>query len=429
MPASLQAASPLGPSYVLVPLPGDDDSLLGRVLLAPPEQGRSLDEISRPNECADKLDPRRASALASTFEDAQSLAVGGQARAALATFGFEADAQTATHFYYKLEVSRRLSQTDTPAYVACCKDRGTCGYGYVSALVYGHGQYATASESSGHGSITLPVAGGAGGSIAAQVLHKRDVAGYVAAVVTVTDPAAARALSVLGDPKAAGITIDEQSLPQQIRERYEAQRVQVQQTDGDRIEVAYQFVDGSGPITENEFTRRYEDVTGSGELSPARSMRRKGLVFGGLATMMGGAALITVGVLNVNSPCDHTSAECPFGLTQNPGWVYDPVQHNYYDPNGTVTNTLGVLGIIGGGMLAAAGATVFGLGIAHDDGAPTEHSISRFDAEIYVTRYNHALLRRVVQEAETRLREGAPPASVSVMPLVTPGFVGVAGTF
>ena len=74
--------SPLGPSYILVPLPNDDDSLLGRVLLDVPDKGRALDEVSRPNECADKLTPKKEGPIASTFEDGQELAAGGKARPA-----------------------------------------------------------------------------------------------------------------------------------------------------------------------------------------------------------------------------------------------------------------------------------------------------------------------------------------------------------
>jgi hypothetical protein len=182
------AVSPLGPSYVLVPLPNEDESLLGRIVFDAPEIGRSLDEVSRPNECGDKLATRTNGPLASTFEDAQELAGGGKAHAMLATFGFEGDAQAATHFYYKIEVSKRVAQMDTNEYVACCRERGTCGYGFVSALIYGSGEYATVAETSAEGSVNIPVAGGAGGFVKAKVLHKRNVRGYVAALVTVTGP-------------------------------------------------------------------------------------------------------------------------------------------------------------------------------------------------------------------------------------------------
>jgi hypothetical protein len=135
-------ASPLGASYVLVPVPSDDDSILGRILPNEPQPGRSLEETARANPCADKLTDAKVSPMASTFEDAQDLQVQGKARAMLGAFGFSGDAEHATHFFYKLEASKRVSRQDTSDYAACCAAKG-CGYGYVSALVYGDGEYAT----------------------------------------------------------------------------------------------------------------------------------------------------------------------------------------------------------------------------------------------------------------------------------------------
>src|SRR5438874_467846 len=51
----LRGGNPLGPSYVLIPVPNEDAGLLGRILPAPPAPGRSLDETARANPCADKL--------------------------------------------------------------------------------------------------------------------------------------------------------------------------------------------------------------------------------------------------------------------------------------------------------------------------------------------------------------------------------------
>ncbi|HEY8091985.1 MAG TPA: hypothetical protein VIF09_29185, partial [Polyangiaceae bacterium] len=101
------AAAPLGPSYVLIPLPGDDDSLLGRILESMPEPGRSLDEVARPNPCEDKLAPAQTRPSANTFEDAQEMTAGAQARAVLGVFGFQGDASQASHFLYKLETEKR----------------------------------------------------------------------------------------------------------------------------------------------------------------------------------------------------------------------------------------------------------------------------------------------------------------------------------
>lgn len=396
-PAEVAAGSPLGPSYALMPLPNDDDALLGRVLLEVPENGRSLDEVSRPNDCAAKLSPKKEGPLASTFEDGQELAGGGRARAALGAFGFEGDAQTATHFYYKLEVSKRVSQSDTTEYVACCKEKGSCGYGFVSALVYGDGEYATAAESSGSGSVTIPVAGAAGGFVKASVLHKRKVHGFVAALVTVTDAKAAKAITVLGDPAAAGITLDEQSLPDQVRQRFDAQKIVVEPTQGGPVETAYQVRDGNGPITENEFVRRYRALAGSSELDGAEQPRTSValpilLQVASLAVVGAGIGMFVVAA--------------------------QPKADDKVAPGATLILAAGVAGLAGGSILLAEA-------ISKRDGRPMEHSINKFDAELYVARYNRLLLRKTVKDTQTRMRD----LSASLRPVFSVGFVGVAGTF
>jgi hypothetical protein len=364
-PADVAAGSPLGPSYILVPLPNDDDTLLGRVLLDVPDNGRSLDEVSRPNECADRLSAKREGPLASTFEDAQELSAGGHARGALGAFGFEGDAQTATHFYYKLDVSKRVSQSDTTEYVACCHDKGTCGYGFVSALVYGDGQYATATESSAEGSVSIPVAGGVGGFVKAKILHKRNVHGYVAALVTVTDPARSKAISVLGDPAAAGIALTESSLPEQVRARFEAQKVQVVVQGTGPQETAYVFADGNGDITENEFARRFRRVTGSTDLDGASHVRDGGWLLAGALLVGGAAAAISIACTQSSSACQGAA-------------------------------------IFGGGP-AALGLVVLIPALTMTDGATSDHSITKFDADLYVAKYNRALLRKTIQETKERM--------------------------
>jgi hypothetical protein len=427
------AGSPLGPSYILVPLPNDDETLLGRVLLELPERGRSLDEVSRPNECADKLTPKKEGPLASTFEDAQELAAGGKARAALGAFGFEGDAQTATHFYYKLDVSKRVAQSDTVEYVTCCKEKGSCGYGFVSALVYGDGQYATAAESSADGSVSFPLAGGAGGFVQARVLHKRSVHGYVAALVTVTDPKASQAITLLGDPAAAGIALTEQSLPGQVKARFEAEKIVieergctpplinngntcVQPAPGARptpIEFAYVFKDGTGEITENEFVRRYAALTSLSELDSANHARATwAVVLGAILTPIGAAAF-AIGVTRPLTGCNITPmGACPSNDRQMGG------------------AGLGLL--IGGGIVGVWGLGTIGVGLAFHDGLPSDHVITKFDADLYAAKYNRALLRRTIRDTDTRMHQisgkNAVP-SFTINPVVAPEFTGIVGTF
>jgi hypothetical protein len=403
-PADATAAgSPLGPSYILVPLPNDDDSLLGRVLLDVPDSGRSLDEVSRPNECADKLTPKKPGPLASTFEDAQELAAGGKARAALGAFGFEGDAQTATHFYYKLDVSKRIAQTDTPDYVACCKEKGSCGYGFISALVYGDGQYATARENSAEGSVSIPLAGEAGGFVKASILHKRSVHGYVAALVTVTDQTKAKTISVLGDPAAAGIKLDEQNLPDQIKARFELEKVQLQVTGASSNEYAYVLSDGHGKITEDEFARRYATVTSSNELATVDRNRHAGWLQSGLVLgVLGLATSAVAGIVYVNS--------LPYGDM----------------PSGIALAAGGGLVLFGGVSLIVYG------GLGGHDGGTGDHAISKLDADLYVARYNRALLRKTVEETREKMQslsgKNEQPA-LRVAPVVSPAFTGLLGQF
>ena len=133
-PSHGEPASPLGPSFVLAPAPSDDDALLGRIIVAPPEAGASLEDVSRPNPCADALEPARASAMVATFEDAQDLSLDGSGRALLGAYGFASDVTKATHFFYRVTTERRVARVDTVAYETCCREK-SCGLGYVSALV------------------------------------------------------------------------------------------------------------------------------------------------------------------------------------------------------------------------------------------------------------------------------------------------------
>jgi hypothetical protein len=285
--ADLPQGSPLGPSYVLLPLPGEDEALLGRVVPAAPEPGRSLEEISRPNPCADKLGPTRTTPLASTFEDVQELAVGAKARATLGMFGFEGDVERATHFVYRLETTKRVARTDTNEYVACCKEQ-SCGYGYVSALVYGDGEYATGSDERVAGGVSTAVAGASGGT-SLQILHKRRIRGWMTAVVTVT--AEGETAARLG-PLGAVAGLAEESVSDAVKARYEPEKIRLELTRGPDGSQVWMLVDGHGPLSENELARRFRGLTGSGDLDDVDVRRNtgalvaSGLLFGGSAAAL-----------------------------------------------------------------------------------------------------------------------------------------------
>jgi hypothetical protein len=441
-------AAPLGASYVLLPRSNDDRSLLGRVLADAPDNGRPLDEVARPNDCADKLGPPKEEPVVSTFEDAQGLAVGGKARAALGPFSFDEDAPTATHFYYKLDVEKRVSVAVTPEYTACCKDKGTCGYGVVTALGYGQGEFAVLAEENVGASVQVPASVEERGFIRARFLHKRYVYGYVAALVTVSDPATAKPVSLLGDPAVRAVDPAEADLSDSARARYDEQKIKVAPGGGSVADFAYTFKDGRHDITENEFVRRYQALTGALDLSAAERNRNPwwlyyGFVAGGVgAFLLGSGAYLsfatpqkteyfgttppTVG--SVSSTCDFTTLK---NLVDT-GWEMQcspPL-----DPGLGKT-----MAITGGVMMGTALASFVVYGVLGYDGSAGDHVIAKSDADDYVARYNRALLRAAVRGAPVPVLAPTPSRGpmpdqnsapqMRLLPVLSPGFTGLMGRF
>lgn len=419
-------ANPLGPSYVLIPLPTEDQTLLGRVLPAMPAPGRSLEETSRANPCSAKLSEAQTTPLANSFEDAQEVSASASAKAMLGTFGFSGDVNRATHFVYKLETQKRVGLRDTAEYDQCCKEKG-CGYGYVSALIYGEGEYATGEETSGSVGVNVAAVGSANGAANVKILHKRKVKGWLAAVVTVTDPSKKSndPLGPLGIAQAAGIT--EASVPETVKNLYERDKIAVNGS-GD----GYTFHDGRNQtITENEFARRYGDITGSDELDPINTRRNKISFYtsGSLLALSIGA--LTFGVLNLKKNCTAEDAkpdstnfdECAVkadafdrqGLGYNPNATLD-------NPPGLAMASLGAVGTVGFGIWFLVAALRY-------DQSPTDHYLSDRDAVLYANKYNRALLRRTIKQVQKANGQAGLLPRLHVQPQLGLGSLGLTGTF
>lgn len=184
-PHDVQSDNPLGPSFWLIPVPSDDDSLLGRTFTQPPDTARTLEEQSRPNFCVEKLAPVREAEMPNHYENAinTSSQVGGAAL--LRLYGFSMDASVATHLIYKVNTTRRVARLDTTEYMECCR-QSDCGWGYVSALIYGEGDYSSGKEARAQAGGNFTVIS-AGSQRSFQVLNTRRIKGYLAAVITAHD--------------------------------------------------------------------------------------------------------------------------------------------------------------------------------------------------------------------------------------------------
>lgn len=413
--------SPLGPSYVLLPLPTEDPMLLGRIIRRPPAPGQSLEEVSSPNPCGDSLAAERQTPLDNTFEDAQDLRANAKATAALAGYGFQADATKATHFVYRLQTRRQSSKADTVEYEACCREKG-CGIGYIASLVYGDGEYATAEESAGGGRVDVAFAA-AEGDVQLRVIHRRKVHGYFAALVRMGGDSTAGPIGPLGEGTLV-TGVQEATIPEVVRTIYESGKARVSTEGGLGARGTFVIMMGATAVTENEFVRRYREVTGSDELDPIERFRHAGGFYASLGAFgLGTSAAIwgfTHGKKEVTCPAPKEGA-C------------------VGEPSGKrveVNNDLGMAAAIGGGVVGGMGAILAGTLYSVSDSTPDDHYLSELQARVYVEKYNRALLRKSLHDirqvhTDVSTRELRIPSRGrgTFAPIVSPGGLGVEGRF
>lgn len=167
----------------MIPVPSEDDSILGRVLLEEPGAGTSFEAEARPNPCEDYLMPARKDDLKQEIHRAQALGGSVEARAALQGFGFSASSETDTHLVFEISTEKKVVVRDTNDYLACCREHD-CGFGYISTLVYGSGEYASGTETRVEAEADYLRLAGAAGSVNVAASERKRVQGWVAAVVT-----------------------------------------------------------------------------------------------------------------------------------------------------------------------------------------------------------------------------------------------------
>ncbi len=391
-------ASPLGPSFVLIAQPTGDVTLLGKMLRESPSEARTLDESAITNPCAEKLEEAKTSATLNAFEDAQDLGVGAHAQATLGRFGFQGDASHATHFVYKISTTKRVTRTETPEYMACCAERG-CGFGYVSTLVFGDGEYSSAAETDVSGKVDVAVAS-ASGATALRVLHRRAVQGYIAAIVTRHTPA--RAAPDSPSAIVAPIAPLGPSATDALVGEYDAQKVSVCEHGPKGAEdlTGWSFCSKSGNMSENAFVRRYRDVTGFHELNDFERDRARWAAYLGLGLVLGGGGLLVYGLTRPAPPPDPCTPTC--------GRV---------DTTGPLAFTVAGAAVLGAGLLSG------GLWLYFRDGELEEHFMTRRDGTLAAARYNRALARAVTRE------NAVPSSRLRVSPSFGAGSFGLGGTF
>lgn len=184
-PYDVQKNNPLGPSFWLVPTPSEDTALLGRTFARPPDAAFSLEEQSQPNPCESELSAAAPADMSNHYENAIDVSASARGQALLGLYGFSGQAASGSHLLYKVTTAKKLTRLDTTAYVECCKTHA-CGWGYVSALVYGEGEYVSASHGSASGAASYQLVT-VDGKTSYQALDKKQIRGWLAAVITAHD--------------------------------------------------------------------------------------------------------------------------------------------------------------------------------------------------------------------------------------------------
>jgi len=182
------------------------------------------------------------------------------------------------------------------------------------------------------------------------------------------------------------------------------------------------FCDQAAAVTENDFLRRYETVTGSHEAHYAIGWRNKGTIIVLAVATVTGVALAGWGLGTFHRNCDPVTDKSNSHCTNSSGMV---------DTTKTVDDTVPeVVGLTG--MLVGILGTVFLVpALIKHDGTPVDHTLSRLDAERLTRQYNQALERRARQQLGLTSKAPAPrPAPrVSVTPFFGGTSLGVVGRF
>jgi len=170
-------------NYRTVPTPSEDDSILGRIVMSEPRAATSFEAEARPNPCEHHLEPARDSEMVQEVHRAQRLGAGAEANATLNGFGFSTRVEGDTHLVFDLATARKLVRRDTAEYTQCCRGHD-CGFGYISTLVYGRGEYASGRETRVAAEADYLGLAGGGTTVNVAASERKQVQGWVMAVVT-----------------------------------------------------------------------------------------------------------------------------------------------------------------------------------------------------------------------------------------------------
>ncbi|MBW2458220.1 MAG: hypothetical protein JRI68_27190, partial [Deltaproteobacteria bacterium] len=176
---AMPPAESLGKDVLLIAIPSDDDTLIGKVFI--PRTADSGTEVDfQANPCAEHLNVKTFNAHR-RVADVQRFDAGVNASAMLKAINIGAHATNVTDYQYEFDISRKMVADATIEYGECCaKARGGCGKNFVREMYYGTGKYRLLRNQSAGGGFDLPLIAGVGGHVSYYNLGEESFQGFFA---------------------------------------------------------------------------------------------------------------------------------------------------------------------------------------------------------------------------------------------------------
>jgi hypothetical protein len=177
--SAMSGAESLGDDVMLISIPSDDDTLIGKVFIPRAQKDRT-DVAFQANPCRPHLEVKIFDAHR-RVSDTRRFDGGVSASALLEVISVSVSASEITDYQYDFNISRKMVADDTIAYGECCaKLRGGCGDQFVRELYYGAGTYRLLQKSGGSASVGVPVVAGGTAHANYTTLGEQSFRGYFA---------------------------------------------------------------------------------------------------------------------------------------------------------------------------------------------------------------------------------------------------------
>ncbi|MBN2340556.1 MAG: hypothetical protein JXX29_14500 [Deltaproteobacteria bacterium] len=183
-PAAMQQSNAfsdsLGDDALLISLPSDDNTLVGKVHIVTAANAAVTEVAFQANPCAQHLRIQRFPA-SRHIKDIRRFSSDINSAAIIKVVKIDGSISNVTDYQYEFDVTEKIVADDTIEYAECCaKARGACGAHFVRELYYGAGMYRLLQQTSASAGVGVPMIFSASGNKSFAILGEQSFRGYFA---------------------------------------------------------------------------------------------------------------------------------------------------------------------------------------------------------------------------------------------------------